>query len=514
MKKIYYSIALFAFAISANAESLTVRHTTPCSEQNESSLLSEIQAAAAEQNISDLTTVTDLKITGVKGTEETEGDPELTIYDLIVLRTNKDGYFKNLKKIDLSEAVFKSGLPHSQDAWDNMGAFTNMTQLEEVVLPENDDSFIRIGAAAFKGCTNLKSVNIPATVTIIEMYAFQDCENLQMQELPRDLNTIYASAFKNCPNVTFSTFPAGLESIGDEAFNDAKNVTFSSWPEAIVSLGAENNPAYKIFRNTKVAFSTWPLETTEIYKTMFVLCDGITDFTIPETIEKIGNQAFYITNTGVKRTFTCRRVTPPAAATDNNDYTGAFGVAAVLPNTTMMVKNEALETYKATSPYSQMNIVPLTTNINVSIAGEGSVSTELGEATEGVMPIYEGNSTITFTPAEGYDVVSVKYGETELIENMVDNTLVFDCPQTPETLSVEFSISSSVNALENAQVKVYPNPTTDILHIENNEGVATLYDLAGQKVAATDDNVIDVSNLNAGVYILKTKEASFKVVKQ
>lgn len=161
-----------------------------------------------------------------------------------------------------------------------------------------------------------------------------------------------------------------------------------------------------------------------------------------------------------------------------------------------------------------MNIVPLTTNINVAIAGEGSVSTELGEATEGVMPIYEGNSTITFTPAEGYDVVSVKYGETELIENMVDNTLVFDCPQTPETLSVEFSISSSVNALENAKVKVYPNPITDILHIENNEGVATLYDLAGQKVAATDDNVIDVSNLNAGVYILKTKEASFKVVKR
>lgn len=513
MKKIYYSLALISFALSANAESLTVHHTTPCTEQNESSLLAEIQAAAAEQNISDLTTVTDLKITGVKGTEETEGDPELTIYDLIVLRTNKDGYFKNLKKIDLSEAVFKSGLPHSQDAWDNMGAFTNMTQLEEVVLPENDDSFIRIGASAFKGCSNLKKVNIPETVTTIEMYAFQDCENLQMQELPRDLKTIYASAFKNCQNVTFSMFPAGLESIGDEAFNDAQKVTFSSWPETLVSLGAENNPVYRTFRNTKVSFSTWPLETTEI-PTMFVLCDAITNFTIPETIEKIGNQAFYITNTGVERTFTCRRITPPAAATDNNNFTGAFGVAAVLPNITMMVKNEALETYKATSPYSQMNIVPLTTNINVSIAGEGSVSTELGEATEGVMPIYEGNSTITFTPAEGYDVVSVKYGETELIENMVDNTLVFDCPQTPETLNVEFSISSSVNALENAQVKVYPNPTTDILHIENNEGVATLYDLAGQKVAATDDNVIDVSNLNAGVYILKTKEASFKVVKQ
>ena len=206
-----------------------------------------------------------------------------------------------------------------------------------------------------------------------------------MQELPRDLNTIYASAFKNCPNVTFSMLPAGLKSIGDEAFNDAKNVTFSSWPEAIESIGGTGEkPEYKTFRNTKVAFSTWPLETTEIYRTMFVLCDGITDFTIPETIEKIGNQAFYITNTGVKRTFTCRRVTPPAAATDNNDYTGAFGVAAVLPNTTMMVKNEALETYKATSPYSQMNIVPLTTNINVAIAGEGSVSTELGEATEGI----------------------------------------------------------------------------------------------------------------------------------
>jgi len=56
------------------------------------------------------------------------------------------------------------------------------------------------------------------------------------------------------------------------------------------------------------------------------------------------------------------------------------------------------------------------------------------------------------------------------------------------------------------QLKLYPNPTKDFIFIDDIEGYITIWDASGRKVK-TFDNVtsgkIDVSNLNAGTYLLQ-----------
>jgi hypothetical protein len=86
---------------------------------------------------------------------------------------------------------------------------------------------------------------------------------------------------------------------------------------------------------------------------------------------------------------------------------------------------------------------------------------------------------------------------------------------TPQTLSIE-----NVKPLNN--IKIYPNPTSDFLNIsmiapiEVNEQFK-IYDLTGRLVLTSQidgaDTTIDVSSLNAGVYIVGVKNQSYKFEK-
>jgi len=88
------------------------------------------------------------------------------------------------------------------------------------------------------------------------------------------------------------------------------------------------------------------------------------------------------------------------------------------------------------------------------------------------------------------------------------------------------SVSSEV--FNQLNLNIYPNPTTDILNIQNEElfpdnTTATIYDLAGKRVLNTvlqnsNFNKINVSNLSSGVYFLqienKNVNQSFKFIKK
>lgn len=72
------------------------------------------------------------------------------------------------------------------------------------------------------------------------------------------------------------------------------------------------------------------------------------------------------------------------------------------------------------------------------------------------------------------------------------------------------------------QYKVYPNPTKDIIHIEipkhRTETTVEVYNLLGQKVIdfgnINDSKNLDLSNLSAGIYLLKVNNTTIKIKKQ
>lgn len=88
---------------------------------------------------------------------------------------------------------------------DITGAFSGLSALEEVILPE---SLTSIGASAFEGCTSLASITYSSVLTNIGNSAFSNCTSLTNITIPSTINSISKienSAFEGCTNLTTVT---------------------------------------------------------------------------------------------------------------------------------------------------------------------------------------------------------------------------------------------------------------------------------------------------------------------
>lgn len=78
--------------------------------------------------------------------------------------------------------------------------------------------------------------------------------------------------------------------------------------------------------------------------------------------------------------------------------------------------------------------------------------------------------------------------------------------------ALNYTLSNEVaeeELIEAVSVKVYPNPVNDLLNIETNEShfSVTLYDMTGRVVISViNENQLDVSELNAGIYITEIRD--------
>ena len=103
-------------------------------------------------------------------------------------------------------------------------------------LDNNNYSVTSIGWAAFSGCTNLTSVNIPNSVTSIGEYAFYDCTGLTSVTIPNSVTSIGSSAFSGCTGLTSVTIPNSVTSIGSSAFSGCTGLTSIEIPNSVTNI--------------------------------------------------------------------------------------------------------------------------------------------------------------------------------------------------------------------------------------------------------------------------------------
>lgn len=77
----------------------------------------------------------------------------------------------------------------------------------------------RIGQRLFFGCTNLKDVSLPTTLTTIDFAAFNTCSALRSVKLPEGLSTIGQTAFGNCKNLSYLYIPASVSTMTYDALS-------------------------------------------------------------------------------------------------------------------------------------------------------------------------------------------------------------------------------------------------------------------------------------------------------
>ena len=80
--------------------------------------------------------------------------------------------------------------------------------------------------------------------------------------------------------------------------------------------------------------------------------------------------------------------------------------------------------------------------------------------------------------------------------------------------------TTGTNDIKNANIKIYPNPTNNIINIEgltkNENNTIQIFDVQGKLVITkniSEKGTIDLSELNKGVYVIKIGEVAQRIVK-
>ncbi len=144
------------------------------------------------------------------------------------------------------------------------------SEIESVYLP---DTLTIILSSAFQNCKNLKSVRFGNNITRIEDRAFRDCVALEKAELPDDLEKIGESAFENCTSLKKVVFPGR-----DIKFAMSIFMNCSSLSEVVFEEGIETiTEGYAMFGNTALKEVTVPASVKTLYAYTFFGCvDRIT----------------------------------------------------------------------------------------------------------------------------------------------------------------------------------------------------------------------------------------------
>ena len=149
-----------------------------------------------------------------------------------------------------------------------------------------------IAERAFYGCTALKSVTIPESVTGIGDYAFTYCEGLTSIIIPDSVTSIGNGAFGYCTGLTSVTIGNGVQSMGVEAFAYCFGLTSVTIGSGVTSIGESTFGGC-----INLASIVIPNGVTSIGGIAFAYCNSLTSIIIPESVTSIGDMAFAECNT-------------------------------------------------------------------------------------------------------------------------------------------------------------------------------------------------------------------------
>lgn len=210
---------------------------------------------------------------------------------------NGHGAFKgctSLKKIDIPASLTEFG----------EGTFSGCTSLTNAVI---EKGVTEIGYSAFTGCSDLKSVSIPDTVVSIGWGAFANCKSLKQIELPNKLQTLGNYAFNGCSSLEQVYIPASVTALGTNS-STSLVYTFYGCNSLKMITVAEKNKYYKTINGilyskdmqtlyccpekNKVTSIKLGANVQNISEYAFHSCKNLVQIEIPNSIKSIGSNIF------------------------------------------------------------------------------------------------------------------------------------------------------------------------------------------------------------------------------
>lgn len=161
--------------------------------------------------------------------------------------------------------------------------FQGCTALDNMTFEEGN-KVSSIGTSAFASCTSLQSIDLPATITVIEQSVFNGCRNLKSVTMGDGVTSIGITAFYNTA-LTSITFPSALTSIGQSAFENSKLTGNITLPASVTAIGTQ------AFAGTQLTGVSIPASVTSIGSGAFAPIPTLANITLAE-----GNSSFKLDN--------------------------------------------------------------------------------------------------------------------------------------------------------------------------------------------------------------------------
>ena len=198
-------------------------------------------------------------------------------------------------------------LPSTLKMISGSGAFEGATALTSIEFPK-DVAFDDTITGVFEGCTSLTSVSLPASVTKIPSHMFDGCTSLTSVTALSEIESIGDGAFQDCSSLTGIDFPGTLTSIGSSAFQGCASLVSVPNLGKVTKMGSG---AFRECKNLRASVDLSSLQSIPGYAFCYTpvkivgLCDNLKSIgdwafiwsnvvvQLPETLEKIGNYAFY-----------------------------------------------------------------------------------------------------------------------------------------------------------------------------------------------------------------------------
>ena len=140
-------------------------------------------------------------------------------------------------------------------------AFFGCSTLKTITLPE---TVTEIGTGAFAGCSALTRIDLSSSILSIGELAFAGCASLETVTLPPQLTHVETSTFNGCEALDEVILSENLTEIGDLAFYGCKSLQVIRLPDHVHSIG----------------------------KSAFGGCDAMATINLPVTVTSIGDSAF------------------------------------------------------------------------------------------------------------------------------------------------------------------------------------------------------------------------------
>jgi len=219
------------------------------------------------------------------------GSVQNRIYNIVIEEgvTSLGNYAFNsvdIKTIEIPSSVTKIGEM----------TFVNCVDLESIELP---DSIVDVGEGAFYGCSALKNVKFSKNMTAVAPNMFLRCSSLESIEIPENIKVIGMNAFLGCDTLKNINFE-GVEKIEAAAFVDCGTLESITMPKSLKEIGEYVFSGCKMLKEIKVDESNTSFTVEEgvlfdkdMTKLIVYPCQiNRTEYIIPDSVSEIEWGAF------------------------------------------------------------------------------------------------------------------------------------------------------------------------------------------------------------------------------